>query len=258
MRFIRLEHAGLPYFASVEDAETARLWSRAPWDPGAGPTDRYVPLARTRPLPPVAPSKIVAVGRNYAAHARELGNDVPPEPLLFLKPPSALVSHETQIELPSDSNRVEHESEIGIVFRSRLRDGDLAAARDAIFGVTCVNDVTARDLQKRDVQFTRAKGFDTFCPVGPWIETDFDLDGLSVACRVNGTERQRGFVRQMAFPILRLIEYVSHVMTLEPGDLLLTGTPEGVGPLVPGDVVEIEVSGVGVLRNPVVARAAAR
>jgi 2-keto-4-pentenoate hydratase/2-oxohepta-3-ene-1,7-dioic acid hydratase in catechol pathway len=254
MRVIRLVHGGLPYFATWENDETARLWTKAPWEGGAA-TDRFVPLARTTRLAPVAPSKIVAVGRNYAAHAKELGNDVPKEPLLFLKPPSALVSHETQIELPSDSKQIEHEGEIGIVFRSRLRDADLESARRGIFGVTCVNDVTARDLQRSDVQFTRAKGFDTFCPVGPWIETDVDLDALSVTCRVNGKTRQHGSVHQMAFPITTLIAFVSRVMTIEPGDLLLTGTPEGVGPLEPGDRVEVEIPGVGILANPVVRRA---
>ncbi|MEZ4254324.1 MAG: fumarylacetoacetate hydrolase family protein [Polyangiales bacterium] len=252
MRVLRLEHSGLPYFATAEDEATARLLTAAPWL-GGTPTDRLVPLARARLLAPVTPSKIVAVGRNYAEHAAELGSDLPPEPLLFLKPPSAIVSHETKIEIPSDSNRVDHEAEIGIVIRSRLRHGDLAAARSAIFGVTCVNDVTARDLQRKDVQFTRAKGFDTFCPCGPWIETDLDVENLEVIGRVNGTERQRGSTQQMAFPILDLVAFMSRVMTLEPGDLISTGTPSGVGPLAPGDVVEVEVSGVGVLRNPVVA-----
>lgn len=255
MRVIRLVHGGLPYFATWEDGETARLWTKAPWDGGTA-TDRFVPMARTTALPPVSPSKIVAVGRNYAAHAKELGNDVPKEPLLFLKPPSALVSHETQIELPSDSNQIEHEGEIGIVFRSRLRDADLDTARRGIFGVTCVNDVTARDLQRSDVQFTRAKGFDTFCPVGPWVESEADLDALSVMCRVNGETRQHGTVHEMAFPIPTLIAFVSRVMTIEPGDLLLTGTPAGVGPLEPGDRVEVEIPGVGILANPVVRRAA--
>ncbi len=250
MRVLRIEHSGLPYFATQEDEDTARLWTAAPWL-GGEITDRYVPLRKAKLLVPVTPSKIVCIGRNYAAHAAELKNDVPTEPLLFLKPPSSLVSHETGIELPPDSNQVEHEAEIGIVIRSRLRNGDLTAAAAAVFGVTCVNDVTARDLQRKDVQFTRGKGFDTFCPVGPWIETGLDLDTLEVRGRVNGELRQSGKAQDMVFPFTTLISYISRVMTLEPGDLVSTGTPAGVGPLRKGDSVEVEVPGVGILRNPV-------
>lgn len=250
MRVLRIEHSGLPYFATQEDDDTARLWTGAPWS-GGEITDRYVPLRKAKLLAPVTPSKIVCIGRNYAAHAAELKNEVPAEPLLFLKPPSAVVSHETAIELPPDSRQVEHEAEIGIVIRSRLRNGDLAAAAGAVFGVTCVNDVTARDLQRKDVQFTRGKGFDTFCPVGPWIETGLDLETLEVRGRVNGELRQDGKARDMVFPFAMLISYISRVMTLEPGDLVSTGTPAGVGPLRTGDTVEVEVPGVGILRNPV-------
>jgi 2-keto-4-pentenoate hydratase/2-oxohepta-3-ene-1,7-dioic acid hydratase in catechol pathway len=203
------------------------------------------------------PSKIVCVGRNYAAHAKELGNAVPDRPLLFLKPPSSVISNGDAIILPPDSRQVEHEAEIGVVIGSRLARGDETAARAAIAGITCVNDVTARDLQKLDVQFTRAKGFDTFCPFGPAllpVPPDFIYSSLEVMCRVNGQERQHGRAADMVFGIPMLVSYISHVMTLEPGDLIATGTPEGVGPLEPGDVVEVEVTGVGVLRNPVAAR----
>jgi 2-keto-4-pentenoate hydratase/2-oxohepta-3-ene-1,7-dioic acid hydratase in catechol pathway len=203
------------------------------------------------------PSKIVCVGRNYAAHARELGNPVPERPLLFLKPPSAVIGSGETILLPPDSLRVEHEAEIGIVMGRRLRGGDEAAARAAIGGVTCLNDVTARDLQKLDVQFTRAKGYDTFCPIGPAVvpvDAGFDYAALEVTGRVNGTVRQHGRAADMVFSIPMLVAYISRVMTLEPGDVIATGTPEGVGPLAAGDVVEVEVSGVGVLRNPVAAR----
>ena len=202
------------------------------------------------------PGKIVCVGRNYLEHARELGNQVPERPLLFLKPPSAVIGDGEAIVLPAESQRVEHEGEIGVVLGARLRKADLAAARAAIGGITCVNDVTARDLQKTDGQWTRAKGFDTFCPIGPRVwepPPQFDLGQLSVLCRVNGEQRQRGRASQMAFSIPDLLAYISQVMTLEPGDLVSTGTPAGVGPLVAGDVVEVEIPEVGVLRNRVVA-----
>ncbi len=200
------------------------------------------------------PGKIVCVGRNYVEHARELGNEVPKEPLLFLKPPSAVVFDGEPILLPDMSRQVEHEGEIGVVLGKRLRKGDEAAARAAIAGITCVNDVTARDLQKSDGQWTRAKGFDTFCPMGPVLEptdADFNFAGLEVVCRVNGAERQRGRAADMVFGIPALLAYISRVMTLEPGALVATGTPAGIGPLADGDLVEVEIPGVGVLANPV-------
>ena len=203
----------------------------------------------------VSPSKIVCVGRNYLEHAKELGNVVPAEPLIFLKPPSAIVGEGESIVLPPESQRVEHEGEIAVVVGKRLRRASEDEARAAIGGITCANDVTARDLQKSDGQWTRAKGFDTFCPVGPRVapvDATTDLSVLEVTCRVNGAVRQRGRASQMAFGIPFLLSYISRVMTLEPGDLMLTGTPAGIGPLVAGDLVEVEVSGVGVLRNPVV------
>jgi 2-keto-4-pentenoate hydratase/2-oxohepta-3-ene-1,7-dioic acid hydratase in catechol pathway len=204
---------------------------------------------------PYRPGKIVCVGRNYAAHARELGNQVPERPLLFLKPPSAVIGTGEAIVVPPESRQVEHEAEIGVVIGRRLRHGDEAEARAAIAGLACVNDVTARDLQKTDGQWTRAKGFDTFCPVGAVVPVDakMDLAGLEVFGRVNQTVRQHGHARDMAFPIPVLLAYISRIMTLEPGDLVATGTPEGVGPLVPGDFVEVEIPGIGVLRNPVAA-----
>ena len=200
------------------------------------------------------PSKIVCVGRNYAAHARELGNTLPDKPLIFLKPPSAVIGDGATIVLPPESKQVEHEAEIGVVIGRRLAQGDEAAARESIAGITCVNDVTARDLQKSDVQFTRAKGFDTFCPFGPGmmkVDSQFDFSSLEVRCRVNGRERQHGRAADMAFSIPMVVAYISRIMTLEPGDVIATGTPEGVGPLAHGDVVEVEIPGVGVLRNPV-------
>ena len=201
------------------------------------------------------PGKIVCVGRNYAEHARELGNDVPDRPLLFLKPPTALIGDGEPIVLPPASRRVEHEGEIGVVLGGTLRHADERSARAAIAGIACLNDVTARDLQLSDGQWTRAKGFDTFCPAGPVVWSppeDFDLALLEVTCRVNGVVRQVGRARDMVFGIESLLSYISHVMTLEPGDLVATGTPAGVGPLVAGDVVEVAIPQVGVLRNPVV------
>ncbi len=200
------------------------------------------------------PSKIICVGRNYAEHAKELGNTIPERPLLFFKPPSSLVGDGDPIRLPNESSQIEHEGEIGVVIGKVLRRADKASALDAIAGLTCVNDVTARDLQRTDGQWTRAKGFDTFCPTGPRLVPLADLpqlDELEVICRVNGEERQHGYIRQMAFDIPTILAYISNIMTLEPGDLVATGTPSGVGPLHPGDRVEVEVPGVGVLSNPV-------
>jgi 2-keto-4-pentenoate hydratase/2-oxohepta-3-ene-1,7-dioic acid hydratase in catechol pathway len=204
--------------------------------------------------PHFKPTKIVCVGRNYAEHAKELGNVVPDRPLLFLKPPSALLAPGAAIVLPADSTQVEHEGEIGVVIGQRIAAVSEDDALAAVAGIVCVNDVTARDLQRLDAQWTRAKGFDTFCPAGPepaplnawgsWRE-------LVVSCRVNGVERQRGQASEMVFGIPFLIAYISRIMTLEPGDLIATGSPPGVGPLAPGDRVEVEIPGVGVLSNPV-------
>ena len=199
----------------------------------------------------LAPSKIVCVGRNYAAHAKELGNDVPKEPLLFLKPPSSLIRSEESIVLPTVSNRVEYEGEIGVVVGQRLRKVSPEVARSAITNLCAANDVTARDLQKSDVQFTRAKGFDTFCAIGELGPVPDQLSSLRVRTLVNGVVRQDGSASDMVFDIPALISYISGVMTLEPGDLVLTGTPEGVGTLSPGDVVEVEVVGVSRVSNPV-------
>jgi 2-keto-4-pentenoate hydratase/2-oxohepta-3-ene-1,7-dioic acid hydratase in catechol pathway len=197
------------------------------------------------------PSKIVCVGRNYVEHAREHGAEVPKAPLLFLKPPSALIGHGEPIILPPASSQVEHEAEIGIVIGTRLQRATPAEAEAGIRGFVCVNDVTARDLQRADGQWSRAKGFDTFCPVGPRVAAGLNWRELEVLARVNGVERQRGRAGEMVFPIPDLLSYISHVMTLEPGDLVATGTPSGVGPIRAGDVVEVEIPGVGVLRNPV-------
>jgi 2-keto-4-pentenoate hydratase/2-oxohepta-3-ene-1,7-dioic acid hydratase in catechol pathway len=205
----------------------------------------------------VEPSKIVCIGRNYAAHAAELGNELPKEPLIFLKPPSSLIGPQEVIVLTKYSNRVEHEGELAIVIGRRC--SNLLDADDSlsfVMGYTCLNDVTARDLQKSDVQFTRGKGFDTFCPVGPHIETDLNPSSVLVETRVNGSLRQSSSTSLMIYPPAFLVRWISRMMTLNPGDVIATGTPAGVGPLVAGDIVEVSVAGVGLLRNPVRAQQA--
>lgn len=254
MRFVRVPHAGDVSFARLIDDARALLWTAAPWVGGAETREEVV-LAPGPRLPPVAPSKIVCVGRNYRAHAAELGNDVPAEPLLFLKPPTALIGPGAPIPLPAASSRVEHEGELAVVVGRTLRDASPAEARAAIFGYTIANDVTARDLQRKDVQFTRAKGFDGFCPCGPFIETELAPDDLRLTVRVGDTLRQDGRTRDMVFAVDTLVAYISGVMTLRPGDLILTGTPAGVGPLLAGDVVEVAIDGLGALVNPVADRA---
>ena len=202
-------------------------------------------------LPPVLPSKIVCVGRNYADHAKELGNEAPSEPILFLKAPSALLAPGGTIVRPSVSQRVDFEGELAIVIGRTAKDVRAKDWRDYVRGFACANDVTARDLQKKDVQFTRGKSFDTFCPIGPCIEDDLDVSDLRVTTRVNGETRQDGRTSQMIFPPGAMVEFISAVMTLLPGDVILTGTPAGVGPLSAGETVEVEIEGIGVLRNVV-------
>jgi len=203
-------------------------------------------------MPPLSPTKIVCVGRNYAKHAAELGNEVPEEPLIFLKPPSALVGDGASIVMPRGFGRVDYEGEIGVVIGRRAHRVDESAAWSHVAALVPLNDVTARELQRKDGQWSRAKGFDTFCPVGNPVPVDHvDLSGLAVTTRVNGEIRQSAGVEEMVFPIPFLIAHISRVMTLEPGDLIATGTPDGVGPLAPGDEVEIEVAGVGSVRNRV-------
>jgi 2-keto-4-pentenoate hydratase/2-oxohepta-3-ene-1,7-dioic acid hydratase in catechol pathway len=203
-------------------------------------------------LEPIRPSKIVCVGRNYREHAAELGNKMPDEPLLFLKAPSAIISSGDEIVLPIASQQVEHEGELGVVIGRVARN--IPSGEDPlsyVLGYTCVNDVTARDLQRKDVQFTRGKSFDTFCPVGPWIETDIDPHNVVVETRLNGEVKQKGNTADMAFSVAFLIRYISEIMTLYPGDLIATGTPAGVSRLKSGDIVEVEVAGIGTLVNRV-------
>ena len=242
--------ASVPRYGILEGEKVQEI-SAAPWTEWSG-TGRSFPRTSVRLLAPVEPRKIVCVGRNYSAHAAELGNDVPKEPLIFLKPPTSIVGPSDAIVLPSYSRRVEHEGELGLVMgRKCAHLNDHENPLDYVLGYTCVNDVTARDLQKADVQFTRAKSFDTFCPTGPYIESELHPGDLLVEALVNGEVRQSGRTSLMVFPPPFLVRWISRMMTLEPGDLIATGTPSGVGPLVERDVVDIRIGGIGVLSNPV-------
>lgn len=203
-------------------------------------------------LPPVIPSKIVCVGRNYSEHAAELGNEVPKEPLLFLKAPSSIITNKETILLPSQSNRVEHEGELAVVIGRNCKDlSQYENPFEYIFGYTILNDVTARDLQRKDVQFTRAKSFDTFCPIASFVETELDVSDIQITTSVNGTIKQNGRTSQMVFPVEFLVRYISQQMTLNEGDIIATGTPSGVSELKSGDICEIEIEGIGKLSNPV-------
>ncbi len=210
-----------------------------------------IPLSSVRLLAPVMPGKIICIGRNYVEHAREHNAEVPETPLLFLKPPSSVIGPGDKIILPPQSQQVEHEGELAVVIGRRGRWIPMEQALDYVLGYTIGNDVTARDLQRRDGQWTRGKGFDTFCPLGPWIDTDFDPADALLTCRVNAEIRQMATIRDMVFTIPQLITFISSVMTLEPGDVILTGTPAGVGPMVAGDTVTVEIEGLGELKNPV-------
>jgi 2-keto-4-pentenoate hydratase/2-oxohepta-3-ene-1,7-dioic acid hydratase in catechol pathway len=221
-------------------------------DAGLNKTEELWYLNEVKLLAPANPTKIVCVGRNYAEHAAELGNEVPKAPLLFLKAPSAVIGDGAVISIPAQSKQVEHEGELAVVIGRIAKD--IAEDEDPlkyVLGYTCLNDVTARDIQRSDVQFTRGKSFDTFCPIGPYIETELDVSDVAVSCSVNGEVKQRGRTSQMVFPIPFLVRYISQQMTLMPGDVLATGTPSGVSKLEPGDVCEVTVEGIGSLRNPV-------
>ena len=257
MKYCRFEAENGPRFGEIEDLD-GEFWVRRtilPWLQDGREDSEIEPrrLSELQLLPPVAPSKIICVGRNYRDHAKELGNEVPAEPLLFFKPPSSLLAPGGIVRMPRASERVDFEGELAVIIGKRARklrrDDDL---QPYIHGYTLANDVTARDLQKKDGQWTRAKGFDTFCPVGPIVETELDLAaGLTIETHVNGELRQHGSTLDFIFSLPILLEYITAAMTLEPGDLLLTGTPAGVGPLAAGDVVEVSIPGLGRLSNPV-------
>lgn len=250
-RYGRIEHHGSPAWVEL-DGEHLRLLARAPWE-HVERTGHSVPLAGAQLLVPSNASKVVAIGQNYRQHAAEMGKQVPVEPLIFIKPSTALNPHLAPIVLPLASEEVHHEAELGLVIGKRLYRASEEEAARAIFGLTCFNDVTARDVQRREVQHTRAKGYDTFACCGPWLVHGLPADtDLRVQCRVNGVTKQDGRTSDMVHSPAKLVAFISHVMTLLPGDVVSTGTPSGVGPLRAGDVVEVEVEHVGVLKNPVV------
>jgi 2-keto-4-pentenoate hydratase/2-oxohepta-3-ene-1,7-dioic acid hydratase in catechol pathway len=254
MKIVRVDSKVDDITYGAVEPEGIRLHLGSPfvaWEP----TETVVGWDQVRLLAPVIPTKVIAVGRNYVDHANELDNVVPEEPAIFLKPPTSVIGPLQAIRLPSESSNVHHEAELAVVVSKVARDVKIEDAGSYILGYTAANDVTARDLQRSDVQWTRGKGFDTFCPLGPAIDTDIDpLEGLQVTCRVNGDLRQSGSTADMIFGVSELLSYVSRIMTLLPGDVILTGTPAGVGPIEAGDKVEVEIEGIGVLLNPVVAR----
>jgi 2-keto-4-pentenoate hydratase/2-oxohepta-3-ene-1,7-dioic acid hydratase in catechol pathway len=250
-RYYRIDHKGTPRHALEQDG----AWRLVEGDLfGRHEPGEPVPAGGHALLPPVLPSKIVAVGLNYKDHAAEQNKPLPAEPMIFLKPSTAVIGPEATIVLPEGAGRVDHEAEAGVVIGARAWQVREADAHEYVFGITCVNDVTARELQVKDVQYTRAKGFDTFAPIGPCIAVGLDYgrpEGLAVEGWVNGVRRQASSTRELIFPIPRLVAFISSVMTLLPGDIISTGTPAGIGPLAPGDRVTIVVEGVGELTNPV-------
>ncbi|GMU58730.1 MAG: hypothetical protein AMXMBFR34_04930 [Myxococcaceae bacterium] len=248
-RFGRIALQADALFVEVE-GERLHVLSRAPWE-GVSRTGQVVPAAEAAWLVPTPASKVVAIGQNYRAHAAEMGKKVPEEPLLFLKPSTALNAHLAPIVLPPASQDVQHEAEVALVIGQRLSRVDEAAAARGIFALSCFNDVTARDVQRRETQHTRAKSYDTFACLGPWMVTGLDWSDLRIQCRLNGVTRQDGRTSDMVHAPPKLVSFISQVMTLLPGDVVITGTPAGVGPMAAGDVVEVEVEGVGVLKNPV-------
>jgi len=264
MKYCRFQLNDRAHYGLVESVAGVEQITRFLLSPPEGasggledlPTKRMdcLSLADATLLPPTRPSKIVCVGRNYREHAAELGNEAPAEPLIFFKPPSSLLAPRGQVRRPKISARVDYEGELGVVIaRTCYQLGPDEDVRPYILGYTCVNDVTARDLQNKDGQWTRAKGFDTFCPVGPLVTDEIDpWAGIGVETRVNGTVRQQGNTRDFMFPLDVIIRHISQIMTLVPGDLIPTGTPKGVGPVVAGEMMEVMVEGVGVLSNPVV------
>jgi len=217
----------------------------------AGLTGRVFPLSDVKLLAPVIPSKVVAVGRNYAAHIEEMGSTVPEDPMIFLKPSTSVVGPGDPIRLPADSARIDHEAELAVVIGRLCKNVPVESALDVVLGYTCANDVSARDFQKKDGQWGRAKGFDTFCPLGPWIATRPDPSDLRIMCAVGDEVRQDSTTALLLRDVPTLVSWISHVMTLLPGDVILTGTPSGVGPIVPGDVVQVSIDGIGTLENPV-------
>jgi len=249
MKIARVARGGAISFAVIEGDEVAEL--DGPPIGGLRFTGNRAPLADVRLLAPVLPSKVIAVGLNYPSVAESIGMPLPSEPLISLKPSTSVIGPEDPIRKPRDVEILDHEAELAVVVNGLVRNADEETATQAILGYTCANDLTSRDLREREGQWTRAKGYDSFCPLGPWIETDVEPLGLRLRARVNGEVRQDANTKEMVFGPVQLVSFVSHVMTLLPGDVISTGTPLGVGAVEPGDVVEIEIEGIGVLRNPV-------
>jgi len=250
MRFARFAIGSTIGYGVVEDDDSITAITTTPFLPWELTEERFAP-GQFRLLSPVLPSKVVAVGLNYRAHAEETGAALPEEPMLFMKPSTSVIGPGETIVMPPQSSRVDHEAELAVVIGKAARHVSAGEALDLVLGYTCANDVTARDLQAKDVQFTRAKGFDTFCPLGPHIETDVDAGKLAIACRVNGETRQDSNTSDLIFDCATLVSFISSVMTLLPGDVIITGTPAGISPLADGDSVEVEVENIGVLTNPV-------
>lgn len=247
MKLCRFSRYGATYDGIIEGDQ---FWAR---DENNQKTKEFWFFDEIAVLAPVTPSKIVCVGRNYAEHAAELGNEVPKQPLLFLKAPSAIIGSGDDVKIPLQSTQVEHEGELAVVIGKKAKDlTDDEDPLKYVLGYTCLNDVTARDIQRADVQFTRGKSFDTFCPIGPFIETELDVSDIRVTTTVNGDVRQDGRTSQMVFPVSFLVRYISRQMTLMPGDVIATGTPSGVSKMNPGDVCEVTIEGIGTLRNRVV------
>lgn len=253
-RYARIQVGGDARYVEVQ-GDLLQPLSGAPWAEGTKPAGRPLALAGATFLPVSDASKVVCIGQNYRKHAEEMGKPVPNEPLLFIKPSTALNGHEQPIRLPPESNEVHHESELAVVIGRRLHRASVEEAERAIFAFTCFNDVTARDIQRREVQHTRGKSYDTFACAGPWMVTGLAADDLRIQCRVDGAIRQDGRTSDMVFTPARLVSFISSIMTLLPGDLVSTGTPSGVGPIVHGQLVEVEIEGIGTLRNPVLGNA---
>lgn len=252
MKIVRIK-AGDDIAYGVADAEGVLVYNGSPfvaWEP----TETVVPWPNVNLLAPVLPTKVMCVGKNYEDHADEMGGDVPEEPLVFMKPATTVIGQNQPVVHPRISTEVHHEAELAVVISRPARNIKAEDASQYVFGYTAANDVTARDLQRRDGQWTRSKGFDTFCPLGPAIETELDpLERLAVICKVNGEVRQAGFTSDMVFGVAEILEYITAFTTLLPGDVILTGTPSGVGKVEPGDVMEVEIDGIGTLANRVVA-----
>ena len=257
MRIVRFEMQGRTGYGILEGEKISVLWS-TPYDGGLKNTvGEFVSLPEVTLLAPCEPTKIVALGLNYRDHALEFGHPIPDEPLIFLKPSTSVIGPDEDIRYPAMSRRVDYEAELAVVIGRTCRHIKEEDFRDYVLGYTCINDVTARDLQKKDGQFTRSKSFDTFAPLGPWIETEIpDPDNLTVEAYLNGERRQHSNTRNMIFGVAAQVAFISRIMTLLPGDVIATGTPSGIGPMAPGDVVEIRVEGIGALRNRLVAERA--